>query len=71
MSTELKRPTKNITATRFTGRGPISDKPFTGIQLTAPRKDMNGFHTLQLSRGEALLVAQTLLAFGLGQEEEA
>jgi hypothetical protein len=64
MSTELKAPTATITASRFSAQRSIGG---TGIQLT--KETRKGFDTLQLSRGEALLVAQTLLAFGLGNEE--
>lgn len=75
MSTDLKTAIKTVSATRFamassTGMG-------QGIQLTkqkafrAATTADSMFDSIQLSRGEALAMAHTLLAFALGQEEEA
>lgn len=66
MSTELKAPTDTITATRF------STRDGSGIQLNKPSARVNGVpvDSIQFSREEAVAVAQTLLAFGLGKEEE-
>jgi len=75
MSTNLKPPTEDISATRFWGgtdRGSC-------IQLTRPvpadqppRNNIIGsmFDMIQLSRSEALLVAKTLIDFATGNEIE-
>ena len=73
MSTNLKSPLSNLTATRF-----VAAKG-TSIQLTMPKARFAGdrrdqsidvFKSMQFTRGEALLVAHTLLAFAAGLEEE-
>ena len=75
MSTNLKAPTDNISATRFWGgndRGSCIQLTMPVPASLAPRNSITDsmFDMIQLSRSEALLVAKALIAFGTCTEEE-